>query len=91
MGICFSVLSYTMLIKEAGSVVAVAIATARKVLTLTLSYLVFPGDGKTFGQSHLVSAIAVALGMALGPMYERFRAYRNSQKQGENQPEYSRV
>ena len=42
-----AVLAYTILIREAGSVVAVAIATARKVLTLTLSYVVFPGAGKT--------------------------------------------
>lgn len=68
-----AVLAYTMLIQEAGSVVAVAVATARKVLTLALSYIVFPGDGKTFGVEHLVSALAVALGMALGPLYERYR------------------
>jgi len=71
-----AVLAYTMLIREAGSVVAVAIATARKVLTLTLSYVVFPGRGKTFGAAHAISAIAVAVGMALGPISERIRSYK---------------
>lgn len=68
------VLAYTMLIQEAGSVVAMAVATARKVLTLTLSYLVFPGRGKTFTYTHLVSAFMVALGMSLGPLWERYQA-----------------
>jgi len=82
-----AVLAYTMLIREAGSVVAVAIATARKVLTLTLSYVVFPGDGKTFGMSHAISALAVALGMALGPLYERWRVWRIQN----GEPDYARI
>jgi len=43
-GICLSVavLCYTHLIKEAGPIVAVGVATLRKVITLVLSYTVFP-------------------------------------------------
>lgn len=66
-----AVIAYTMLIREAGSVIAVAVATVRKVATITLSYLVFPGNGKTFEQSHLLAVALVALGMGLVPCYQR--------------------
>lgn len=43
-GACLAsaVLCYTHLIKEAGPIVAVGVATLRKVVTLVLSYVVFP-------------------------------------------------
>jgi adenosine 3'-phospho 5'-phosphosulfate transporter B3 len=75
-----AVVAFTLLIKEAGSVVAVAVATARKVATLTLSYLVFPGGGKKFGTSHALSALAVFVGMGLGPALDRFEVWRMSRR-----------
>ncbi|KAH9249037.1 hypothetical protein BASA81_013249 [Batrachochytrium salamandrivorans] len=69
-----AVIAYTMLIREAGSVLAVAVATVRKVATITLSYLVFPGNGKTFDQSHLLAVALVGLGMGLVPCWQRFAA-----------------
>lgn len=67
-----AVLSYTMLIEEAGSVVAVGVGTVRKAMTLFLSYTIFPGEGKDFTFAHILSVLAVVVGMGLSPMYKRY-------------------
>lgn len=62
MSLAMAVFAYTRLIKESGSVVAVAVATIRKVVTVILSYLVYP---KVFSSIHAVSALLVILGILL--------------------------
>jgi adenosine 3'-phospho 5'-phosphosulfate transporter B3 len=57
-----AIFAYTRLIKEAGSVVAVGVATLRKVVTVILSYIVFP---KQFSQLHLFSSLLVLSGIIL--------------------------
>lgn len=42
LSLAFSVLCYTNLIKEAGPVIAVAVATCRKVASIIFTYVVFP-------------------------------------------------
>ena len=58
-----AVYAYTKLIKASGSVVAVAISTLRKVVTITLSYIVFPG--KPFLKIHCFSVTMVLIGIIL--------------------------
>lgn len=62
MGLGCAVLAYTRLIKASGSVVAVAVATLRKVVTMVLSYLVFP---KPFSRIHVLSGLLVLAGIFL--------------------------
>jgi len=62
MGLSIAVLAYTKLIQASGSVVAVAVSTLRKVVTVVLSYLVFP---KPLLFVHLVSGVAVLGGVVL--------------------------
>lgn len=62
LSLSLAVMCYTRLIKDAGSVVAVAVATLRKVATVVLSYLVYP---KSFSSIHAVSAILVLAGILL--------------------------
>jgi solute carrier family 35 (adenosine 3'-phospho 5'-phosphosulfate transporter), member B3 len=57
-----AVLAYTRLIQASGSVVAVAVSTLRKVVTVTLSYIVFPKQLLTI---HVVSGVAVLGGIVL--------------------------
>eukprot|EP00977_Amphora_coffeiformis_P002694 scaffold516_cov175-Amphora_coffeaeformis.AAC.33 len=57
-----AVLCYTRLIQQAGSVVAVAVATLRKVATIVLSYVVYP---KVLSQSHALSALLVVGGILM--------------------------
>merc|ERR1712176_1066856 len=63
-GVCLgtAVLSYTELIRRSGPAVAVAVATLRKVVTVILSYIVFP---KHMTSIHLVSAFLLAGGLAV--------------------------
>ena len=62
LSLSIAVFTYTRLIKEAGSVVAVKIATLRKVVTILLSYIFFP---KRFSQLHLFSSLLVLSGILL--------------------------
>jgi len=59
----FSIACQIRLIKAAGSVVTVGVATLRKSGTLLLSYLLFPG--KAFGWMRGVGIALVALGLGL--------------------------
>lgn len=62
LGLSTAVLAYTRLIQASGSVVAVAVSTLRKVVTVTLSYIVFPKQLLTI---HIVSCVAVLGGIVL--------------------------
>jgi adenosine 3'-phospho 5'-phosphosulfate transporter B3 len=65
-----AVLFYTRLIRESGSVVAVAVSTLRKVATVILSYVVYP---KALSMVHLASALLVLGGILLST-YSRQRS-----------------
>lgn len=58
------------MIKASGSVVAVAISTLRKVVTITLSYVVFPG--KPFLKVHCFSITMVVIGIILQSLSKFF-------------------
>ena len=62
MGLGTAVLAYTELIRRSGPAVAVAVATLRKVVTILLSYIIFP---KPMTGLHLISAGLVVLGLGL--------------------------
>ncbi len=62
-GLSLSVLAYTKLIHASGSVVAVAVSTLRKVVTVLLSYILFP---KHLLGIHIVSGILVLIGVLIG-------------------------
>lgn len=61
-GLSTAVFAYTRLIQASGSVVAVAVATLRKVATVVLSYVVFP---KPLLGIHVVSGLLVLGGVVL--------------------------
>lgn len=63
-GICLAVavMCYTSLIKRAGSVVAVSIGTMRKIITIALSYVLFP---KEFLPIHALASLCVVIGILL--------------------------
>lgn len=63
------IFAYTKVIQASGSVVAVAISTLRKVVTITLSYIVFPG--KPFLTVHFISATMVVIGILLQSLWNR--------------------
>lgn len=63
------VLSYTFLIKEAGSVTAIAVSTLRKIVTILLSYLFFP---KPFTTIQAIGTVAVIGGILM----ESFKDHR---------------
>ncbi|KAL7484065.1 hypothetical protein ACHAW6_009711 [Cyclotella cf. meneghiniana] len=63
LGLGTAVLAYTELIRRSGPAVAVAVATLRKVVTVVLSYILFP---KTMSWLHLISALLVLLGLLVG-------------------------
>lgn len=69
-GLSVAVFCYTKLIQGAGSVVAVAVATLRKVATVVLSYLFFP---KPLHSVHVVSGLLVLAGILLNA-YTRQRS-----------------
>lgn len=60
------IFSYMLLIRDAGSVIAVTVATLRKVFTVMISFLLFP---KSFTIRHLFSSMAVFIGLGLQAMY----------------------
>lgn len=62
-GLGAAVLSYTELIRRSGPAVAVAVATLRKVVTVVLSYIIFP---KAMSWVHAVSSGLVLLGLLVG-------------------------
>lgn len=61
-GLGAAVMSYMEIIKRSGPAVAVATATLRKVVTVILSYIVFP---KQMTLTHIFSGILVAGGMCV--------------------------
>lgn len=61
-GLGTAVLAYTELIRRSGPAVAVAVATLRKVVTILLSYIIFP---KPMTLIHVISAGTVVLGLGL--------------------------
>lgn len=72
LGLSTAVLAYNKLIKGAGSVAAVAVATLRKVATILLSYIIFP---KALLGIHIVSGLLVLCGITLSS-YTRMRTRR---------------
>jgi adenosine 3'-phospho 5'-phosphosulfate transporter B3 len=62
MSLAVAVFAYTRLIQESGSVVAVGVATLRKVVTVILSYAVYP---KPFTMIHAISSVLVLSGVLL--------------------------
>jgi len=62
MGLGTAVLAYTELIRRSGPAVAVAVATLRKVVTILLSYIIFP---KPMTGLHAISAGLVVSGLGL--------------------------
>lgn len=63
-GLCLgcAVTCYTQIIKQSGSVIAVTVATVRKIATILLSYIVFP---KHIAVAHIIGASAVIAGIVL--------------------------
>lgn len=57
-----AVLCYTTLIKKAGPVVAVGVATVRKVASIVFTYLIFP---KPLVAQEIAALFVIALGMAI--------------------------
>lgn len=72
-GLGTAVLAYTELIKRSGPAFAVAVATLRKVVTVVLSYIIFP---KAMTITHLASSCLVLAGIAVG-----FAGKRRSRRQ----------
>ena len=72
-GLGTAVLAYTELIKRSGPAFAVAVATLRKVVTVVLSYIIFP---KAMTITHLASSCLVLAGVAVG-----FAGKRRSRRQ----------
>lgn len=62
MSLAMAVFAYTRLIKASGSVVAVGVATLRKVVTVILSYVFYP---KPFSKVHAISSLLVLSGVLL--------------------------
>jgi len=62
-GLGTAVLAYTELIKRSGPAFAVAIATLRKVVTVVLSYVIFP---KAMTITHFASSCLVLAGIVVG-------------------------
>ena len=68
LGLCLAiaVLAYTKLIKASGSVLAVTVATMRKVITVVLSYVIFP---KPLLRMHVLSGLLVLTGVFVNGEY----------------------
>ncbi|KAL3811906.1 hypothetical protein ACHAXA_001431 [Cyclostephanos tholiformis] len=62
-GLGTAVLAYTELIRRIGPAIAVAVATLRKVVTVVLSYIIFP---KPMTGVHVISAVLVMGGIIVG-------------------------
>ena len=58
----WAVLSYTMIIKEAGAVTAVSVGVARKIVTVLFSFVFFP---KPFHVFYVYGTIIFVLALAL--------------------------
>ena len=78
-GLSTAVLAYTRLIRGAGSVVAVAVATLRKVATVVLSYVICP---KPLLSVHVISGCLVLTGILLS-IYSRQRTAPSSSSTSE--------
>ena len=63
-GLCLgmAVNCYTNIIKRSGAVIAVIISTLRKIITIILSYIIFP---KIILLQHIIGAISVIIGMII--------------------------
>mgnify|MGYP000959221449 CR=1 FL=1 len=57
-----AVMCYTTLIKKAGSVAAVSVGTIRKIVTIGLSYVLFP---KELLPIHIASTVCVVVGIVM--------------------------
>ena len=68
MGLSCAVLAYTRLIRCSGPVIAVTVATLRKVATVLLSYIFFP---KTLKGLHGISGLSVLGGIVLSSYHRR--------------------
>jgi len=68
LGLAFAVWSYTNLIRMKGSVVAVSVATLRKVFTVILSYVFFP---KPVLITHVISGFVVLSGILIKLLSKR--------------------
>jgi len=70
-----AVLAYTKLIKTRGSVTAVTVATIRKIVTVMLSYIIFP---KPLSHIHVYSLLLVLVGVGLAAITrQNHRSNRN--------------
>ena len=68
LGLAVAVWSYTNLIRMKGSVVAVSVATLRKVFTVILSYVFFP---KPVLITHVISGFVVLSGILIKLLSKR--------------------
>lgn len=66
--IAVGVWANTQLIHESGSVVAVGVATVRKMVTMILSYIIYP---KPFGWMHALGAILMVLGLIMAELVRK--------------------
>jgi drug/metabolite transporter (DMT)-like permease len=78
MALATAVWCYTRLIQKAGSVVAVAVATLRKVVTVVLSYIIYP---KTMTMVHVASGVMVLSGILLSSYSKQLQQRRRKQHQ----------
>jgi drug/metabolite transporter (DMT)-like permease len=82
MALATAVWCYTRLIQKAGSVVAVAVATLRKVVTVVLSYIIYP---KTMTMVHVASGVLVLGGIVLSS-YSKQQQQQRRRKQQQSMP-----
>jgi undecaprenyl pyrophosphate phosphatase UppP len=76
--------NHNRLLKIAGSVLTVAVATLRKTVTVVLSYLIFPKELRT---QHVVSFAAVATGLVLYEVTTQIK----KRKEAASAPQRARV
>mmetsp|Transcript_42089 Transcript_42089/g.116283 ORF Transcript_42089/g.116283 Transcript_42089/m.116283 type:complete len:371 (-) Transcript_42089:38-1150(-) len=83
-GVCLAagVWALTTLIGAKGAVLAIHVATLRKVVTVMLSYITFP---KPFSWLHGCSAALVLVGLVLGDAAQRRRKQGNCEKASTSQ------
>lgn len=68
LGLATAVFFYTKLIKNSGSVTAVAVTTLRKVVTMVLSYIFFP---KPIMTQHVISGLLVLSGILINIFHKK--------------------
>jgi drug/metabolite transporter (DMT)-like permease len=83
MALATAVWCYTRLIQQAGSVVAVAVATLRKVVTVVLSYIIYP---KTMTMIHAASGVLVLGGILLSSYSKQQQQQQRRRKQQQSMP-----